>query len=78
MPNIQAYDDFVDYFEPTWLNFNLSKWNVHLRVRYRAAACDVTGGVASLNLKLQSCKFFKGNLGPSNPTLQYGHFETYR
>ena len=31
-----------------------------------------------LILMLQSCKFFKGNLGsPSNPNLQYGHFETY-
>ena len=32
MPNGQACDDFVDYFERTWLNgnFSLSKWNVHL------------------------------------------------
>ena len=32
MPNGQAYDDFVDYFERTWLNgnFSLSRWNVHL------------------------------------------------
>ena len=31
MPNGQAYDDFVDYFERTWLNgnFSLSQWNVH-------------------------------------------------
>ena len=31
MPNGQAYDDFVDYFERTWLNgkFSLSKWNLH-------------------------------------------------
>ena len=41
---------------------------------------DVTGGVASLNfgtteLQLQICK---GNLGnPSDPNLQYGHFEPY-
>ena len=51
MPNGQAYNDFVDYFERTWLNFSLSKWNVHLCVRYRATACDVTGGVASLNFE---------------------------
>ena len=30
MPNGQAYDDFVDCFEWTWLNFSLSQWNVHL------------------------------------------------
>lgn len=32
MPNHQAYDDFVDYFEWTWLNgnFSLNQWNVHL------------------------------------------------
>ena len=32
MPNGQAYADFVDYFEQTWLNgnFSFSKWNVRL------------------------------------------------
>ena len=44
----------------------------------RAAACDVTGGVASLNFDATELQIFKGNLGsPSNPNLQYGHFETY-
>ena len=45
---------------------------------YRAAACDVTGGVASLNFDATELRIFKGNFGsPSNPNLQYGHFETY-
>ena len=45
---------------------------------YRAAACDVTGGVASLNFDATELRIFKGNLGsPSNPNLQYGHFEPY-
>ena len=45
---------------------------------YRAAACDVTGGVASLYFDATELQIFKGNLGsPSNPNLQYGHFETY-
>ena len=45
---------------------------------YRAAACDVTGCVASLNFAATELQIFKGNLGsPSNPNVQYGHFETY-
>ena len=37
---------------------------------YRAAACDVTGGVASLNFDATELQIFKGNLGsPSNPNL---------
>ena len=43
---------------------------------YRATVCDVTGGVASLNFDATELQIFKGNLGsPSNPNLQYGHFE---
>ena len=32
MPSGQAYDDFVTYFEGTWLNgnFSLSQWNVYM------------------------------------------------
>ena len=42
------------------------------------AACDVTRGVASLNFDATELQIFQGNLGsPSNPNLQYGHFETY-
>ena len=36
----------------------------------RAAACDVAGGVASLNFDATELQIFKGNLGsPSNPNL---------
>ena len=60
MPNGQAYGDCVDYFEWTWLNgnFSLSKWNVHLRVCYRVATCDVTGGMASLNFDTTELQIF--------------------
>ena len=52
-------------------------WSLSMEF-YRAAACDVTGGVASLNFDATELQIFKGNLGsPSNPNLQYGHFETY-
>ena len=45
---------------------------------YRAVACDVTGGVASLNFDATELKIFNGNLGsPNNPNLQYERFETY-
>ena len=45
---------------------------------YRAAVCDVTGDVASLNFDATELQIFYGNLGsPSNPNLQYGDFETY-
>ena len=45
---------------------------------YRAVACDVTGGVASLNFDATELKIFYGNLGsPGNPNLQYERFETY-
>ena len=45
---------------------------------YRAAACDVTGGVAFLNFDATELQIFKGNLrSPSNLNLQYRHFETY-
>ena len=41
---------------------------------YRVAACDVTGGVASLNFDAIELQTFKGNLGsPSNPNLRYRH-----
>ena len=37
---------------------------------FRAAACDVTVGVASFILMLAELQIFKGNLGsPSNPNL---------
>ena len=43
---------------------------------YRAAACDVAGGATALNFDATELRIFKGNLGsPSNPNLQYGHFE---
>ena len=46
--------------------------------KYRAAACDITGGMASLNFDATELQIFKGNLGsPSDPNLQYGHFEPY-
>ena len=45
---------------------------------YRAVACDVAGGVASLNFDATELKYFYGNLGsPSNPNLQYERIETY-
>ena len=45
---------------------------------YRAVACDITGGVASLNFDATELKIFYGNLGsPSYPNLQYERFETY-
>ena len=44
----------------------------------RAATCDVTGGVASLNFDATKLQIFKGNLGsPSKLNLQYEHFEPY-
>ena len=54
------------------LNCNL------ILVGYRATVCDVIGGVASLNFDVTELRIFKGNLeSPSNPNLQYGHFEPY-
>ena len=51
---------------------------LHVLQVYRAAACDVTGGVSSLNFDATELRIFKDNLGsPSNPNLQYGHFEPY-
>ena len=52
--------------------------NGRTKGRYRAVACDITGGVAFLNFDATELKIFYGNLGsPSNPNLQYEHFETY-
>ena len=43
-----------------------------LLVLYRAAARDVTGGMASLNFDATQLKI----VSPSNPNLRYEHFET--
>ena len=44
-----------------------------------AAACDVTGGVASFNFDATELQVFKGDLGsPSKLNLQYGQFEPYK
>ena len=43
-----------------------------LLVLYRAAARDVTGGMASLNFDATQLKI----VSPSNPNLHYEHFET--
>ena len=51
---------------------------VRSTLEHRAAACDVKGDVASLNFDATELHIFKGNLGsPSNPNLQYGHFEPH-
>ena len=47
---------------------------VRSTLEHRAAACDVKGVWLPLILMLQSCIFFGS---PSNPNLQYGHFEPY-
>ena len=45
---------------------------------YSVAACDITGARLPLIFDATELQIFKGNLGsPSNPNLQYGHFEPY-